>query len=100
MGNTSDLNKITGFCNRSHNQKWRQLGTTAATVTQNFYALIPVDGDAVLSVLTAKGGDGSASALGWIDNATKTFYQDKYYPGPFTHIRVSSGVVIIYFDES
>lgn len=100
MGNTSQINMITGHRNRSHNQKWRQLGTTAATVTQNFYALIPVNADAVLSVLTAKGGDGTTNALTWIDNATKTFYKDKYYPGPFTTIRVSSGIVIIYFDES
>jgi hypothetical protein len=96
-----ELRKVTGFNNRGHGQQWRQLGTTAATVTDNFYAVIPVNGDAVLSVLTARttaAGD-SASALTWVDNATKTFYLNQYYPGPFTAIRVTSGVVIIYLSE-
>jgi hypothetical protein len=95
-----ELRKITGYNNRGHNQQWRQLGTTAATVAINFYAVIPVNGDAVLSVLTAFAGDGAASsALGWIDSATKTFYQNVYYPVPGTHIRVTSGTVIIYLRE-
>jgi hypothetical protein len=95
-----ELRKITGYNNRGHNQQWRQLGTTAATVAINFYAVMPVNGNAVLSVLTAYAGDGAATdALTWIDNATKTFYQNQYYPVPGTHIRVTSGTVIIYLRE-
>lgn len=95
-----ELRKITGYNNRGHNQQWRQIGTTSATLAIKFYALSPVDGDAVLSVLTARGGDGTATdALTWIDSATKTFYQDVYYPVSGTHIRVTSGKVIIYLRE-
>lgn len=96
-----ELRKVTGFNNRGHAQQWRQIGTTPATVTVNFYGLIPLNGNAVLSVLTAKAfaaGD-STDALTWVDNATKTFYQNTYYSGPFRAIRVSSGIVIIYLDE-
>jgi hypothetical protein len=95
-----ELRKITGYNNRGHNQQWSQLGTTAATVAINFYAVMPVNGDAILSVLTAYAGDGAATdALTWIDSATKTFYQNQYYPVPGTHIRVTSGTVIIYLRE-
>lgn len=95
-----ELRKLTGYNNRGHNQQWRQLGTTAATVAIKYYAVIPVDGDAVLSVATARGGDGTAtSALTWIDSATKTFYEGVYYPISGTHIRVTSGEVIIYLRE-
>ena len=95
-----ELRKLTGYNVRGHNQQWRQLGTTAATVAINFYAVIPVNGNAVLSVLTAHAGDGAdTSALTWIDSATKTFYQNVYYSVPGTHIRVTSGVVIIYLRE-
>ena len=92
MPNTNELSKLTGFANlQGTKQQWRQLGTTAATVTVNFYALEPVGGNAVLSVLK----EGTADALAFIDNATKTFYQDKYYSGAYTQIRVTSGEVII-----
>jgi ABC-type cobalt transport system substrate-binding protein len=95
-----ELRKITGYNNRGHNQQWRQLGTTSATVAILYYAVIPVYGNAVLSVATARGGDGTATdALTWIDNATKTFYQNVYYPISGTHIRVTSGEVIIYLRE-
>ena len=96
-----ELRKITGFNNRTKAQQWRQLGTTAATVTTNIYAVIPVNGNAVLSVLTARAGAAgdSTDALTWIDSATKTFYQNVYYPGPYTQIRVSSGVVLIRLSE-
>lgn len=86
--------KIVGSFRRNDAQSWRQLGTTSATVTANFYMVQPVGGNAVLSVLTARGG---VSALTWIDNATKTFYQDTQYFGPYTAIRVSSGTVVIYY---
>lgn len=87
---------IVGAGRRSAAQQWRQLGTTSATVTTNFYMVMPVNGDAVLSLLNARG----ATALGWIDSATKTFYQNVQYFGPFTGIRVSSGTVLIYYSET
>lgn len=92
-----ELAKIVGSMRRDSAQQWRQLGTTSGTVTTNFYCVKPVDGDAVLSVLTARG---SVDALTWIDSATKTFYQDVEYFGPFTAIRVASGTVLIYYSEN
>lgn len=89
-----ELSKIVGSERRDAAQSWRQLGTTSATVTTNFYLVKPVNGDAVLSVLTARG---AVDALTWIDSATKTFYQDIEYFGPYTAIRVTSGTVLIYF---
>jgi len=91
-----ELRKMTGRDNRQGNQQWRQLGTTAATVVANFWMAIPVNGDAVLSVLTSQGPGGASDALAYIDSATKTFYQDVEYTGSFTQIRVTSGEVIIY----
>ena len=76
---------------------WRQLGTTAATVTTNFYVVEPVNGDAVLSVLTARG---AVNHLAAIDSATKTFYSGKQYFGPYTAIRVSSGTVLIHYSDT
>lgn len=87
---------MVGAGRRDSAQQWRQLGTTSATVTANFYMVQPVGGNAVLSVLTARG---AVNALTWIDNATKTFYQDKEYFGPYTAIRVSSGTVLTYFSD-
>lgn len=87
----NEVEKLTGFVNLSGLQQWRQLGTTTATVTVNFYALEAVGGDAVLSVLQ----EGTVNALAYIDSATKTFYQDKYYSGAFSAIKVSSGQVLI-----
>ena len=89
------FSRITGFDNKTTGQQWRQLGTTPATVTQDFYCLKPINGDAVLSLLTNR--TVPTNALTWIDSATKTFYEGVYYPGEFTAIRVSSGEVIIYF---
>ena len=90
----NNTSKIVGAARKDSAQQWRQLGTTSATVTTNFYLVQPIDGDAVLSVLTARG---SVDALTWIDNATKTFYQNVQYFGPYTAIRVTSGTVIIYY---
>lgn len=92
-----ELSKVVGSTRRDSAQMWRQIGTTSATITANIYVVRPVNDDAVLSVLTARGG---VSALTWIDNATKTFYQDVEYFGPYTHIRVSSGLVLIYYSEN
>ena len=91
-----DLEKLTGFANRKTVQQWRQLGTTSATVTVNFYALKPVNGDAVLSVLKA----GAIDCLAYIDSATKTFYQGEIYTGGYTKVRVSSGVILIRLMEA
>jgi hypothetical protein len=77
--------------------QWRQLGTTSATITTNFHMVMPVNGDAVLSVLTARGATDGLTA---IDSATKTFYQNVQYFGPYTAIRVSSGTVLIYYSET
>jgi len=94
---SKELRKMTGRDNRQGNQQWRQIGTTAATVVANFWMVTPVNGDAVLSVLTTQGPNGAQDALAYIDSATKTFYQDVEYAGSFTQIRVTSGEVIIYF---
>jgi hypothetical protein len=91
-----ELRKMTGRDNRQQNKQWRQLGTTSATVTVDFWLVSPVNGDAVLSVLNSKGPSGIVDELTSIDSATKTFYQDVEYPGSFTQIRVTSGEVIIY----
>ena len=87
-----ELRKITGRDNLQSAQQWRQLGTTAATVTDNFWMVVPVNGNAVLSVLN----DHGTSALTYIDSATKTFYEGVQYTGSFTQIRVTSGTVIYY----
>ena len=92
-----ELRKMTGRDNRQGNQQWRQLGTTSATVVADFWMLIPVNDNAVLSVLTTQGPDGAEDALSYIDSATKTFYQGVEYTGSFTQIKVTSGEVIIYF---
>lgn len=99
--NYNVLRKIIGHGNRDAAQQWRQIGTTSATLTGlNFWGFIPLDGDAVLSVLTAKHASSTAvNALTWVDNATKTFYQNTLYTGPFTAIRVTSGIVIMYYND-
>lgn len=89
-----ELRKITGRDNLQSAQQWRQLGTTAATVTDNFYLFTPVGGNAVLSVLTNK-QDGS-NALLQIDSATKTFYEGRQYTGSFSQVRVTSGEILYY----
>lgn len=89
---SENLRRISGHAKRNSAQQWRQLGTTAATVVTNFYCVVPVNGDAVLSQLTARG---NVDALAWIDSATKTYYQDVEYFGPYTAIRVTSGEVMI-----
>ncbi len=91
-----ELRKMTGRDNRQQNKQWRQLGTTSATVTVDFWLMSPVNGDAVLSVLNSVGPNGTVDELTSIDSATKTFYQDVEYPGSYTQIRVTSGEVIIY----
>ncbi len=88
----NEINKLSGFANLTTAPQWRQLGTTSATVTVNFYALEAVGGDAVLSQLTE---NAATDALAQIDSATKTFYQGVYYSGAYTKIRVSSGTVLI-----
>jgi hypothetical protein len=92
-----NLRHIAGAARRDSAQQWRQLGTTSATVTVNFYCVEPVNGNAVLSVLTARGG---VDALAWIDSATKTFYDGKEYLGPYTAIRVTSGEVRIQMTDT
>jgi hypothetical protein len=88
-----ELRKMTGRDNLQSAQQWRQLGTTAATVTANFWMFTPVNGNAVLSVLTDRG---ATDALAYIDSATKTFYEGIQYTGSFSHVRVTSGEIIIY----
>lgn len=94
---SKELRKMTGRDNRQQNKQWRQLGTTAATVTANFWMVVPVNGNAVLSVLNSHGPNGVVNELTSIDSATKTFYQDIEYTGSYTQIRVTSGEVIIYY---
>lgn len=90
------LRHIAGAGARNKALSWRQLGTTSATITTNFYVVEPIGGNAVLSVLTARG---AVDHLAAIDSATKTFYQDKQYFGPYTAIRVSSGTVLIHYSD-
>lgn len=91
------LRHIAGSGRRDSALAWRQLGTTSATVTTNFYVVKPVDGNAVLSVLTARGG---VDHLAAIDSATKTFYDGVEYFGPYTAIRVTSGTVLIHYSDT
>jgi hypothetical protein len=91
------LRHIAGAGPRNKALSWRQLGTTSATITTNFYVVEPVNGAAVLSVLTARG---SVDHLAAIDSATKTFYQGVQYFGPYTAIRVSSGEVVIHYSDT
>jgi hypothetical protein len=94
---SKELRKMTGRDNRQQNKQWRQLGTTSATVTVNFWMVKPVNGNAVLSVLNSTGPSGTVDELTSIDSATKTFYEGIEYTGSYTQLRVTSGEVIIYY---
>jgi hypothetical protein len=88
-----ELNKITGHANPGSLQQFKQIATAAVSGTY-FHGFIPVGGDAVLSVLTNKGG---ASALGYLDSTT--VYQNVFYPGDFEAITLTSGKAVLYLGE-
>ena len=81
--------------NRTTGQQWAQITSADGALTGlSFWMVKAIDGDAVLSKLTAR--EAPTDALTWITDATKTFYKDVEYTGSFTEITVTSGTVIIF----
>ena len=87
-----ELKRITGHAN-SQMQQFQQIAT-AAVSNVYFFGFRPVNGDAVVSVLTNIDG---TNALGYSDSTT--FYQNVYYPGSFKAITLTSGKAILYLGE-
>jgi len=89
-----ELNKVTGHANPGGMQQFQQIATADTTV--NFYGFIAVGDDAVVETLTnVDGTDG----LDNFKTTTKTAYMDKYYPGNFRAIKLSSGEALLYLNE-
>jgi len=88
---SKELQRITGHANQAM-QQFKGIATAATTI--NFYGFMPVNGNAVVSVLTNVDG---TSAVGYNDSTT--FYQGVYYPGNFSAITLTSGKALLYLNE-
>jgi hypothetical protein len=88
-----ELKRISGHANTGM-QQFQQIIDTVQ-VTKNFFGFTPVSADAVVSILTNTDG---TSGLGYL-GVGGAAYQNVYYPGRFASIKLTSGKVVIFFDE-
>jgi len=88
----TELKRISGHAN-SGMQQFLQI-TDTALHTLDFFALMAMNADAVIEVIT---NTDVTSALAYFSNATA--YRDRYYPGRFASIKLTSGIVTVYLDE-
>lgn len=87
--------RLSGHDNRTTGQQWMQITSADGALTGlSFWMVKAINGDGVLSVLTAR--QIPTNALTWITHATKNFYQNVEYTGSFTAITVTSGTFLIY----
>lgn len=84
--------RLTGHASRSM-QQYKQISTTTAQ-SVNFYAFVPVNGDATLTSLTNIDG---TSATDY--NESGTYYDGILYTGQFSGIAVLTGEVLLYLGE-
>lgn len=88
-----EAKRITGHVN-SGLQQFQQI-VNAVPVTANFFGLMAVGANAVVLIL--RNTDGT-SAVGYL-GVGGIAYQNVYYPGRFSYIQLTSGSVVIFFDE-
>jgi hypothetical protein len=88
-----ELKRISGHANTGM-QQFQQIIDTVQ-VTKNFFGLMAVSADAVVAILTNTDG---TSGLGYLATGGNA-YQNIYYPGRFASIKLTSGKVVIFFDE-
>ena len=88
-----ELNRITGHANAGGQQQFLQIATAA--VAMNFYGLMAVNGDAVITAITDILGNDRLTDFGDVVTA----YEGVYYPGSFASVTLASGEAVIYLDE-
>ena len=89
-----EVKRISGHANPGGMQQFQTIAT-AGQVTLNFFGLEAVGGDAVISEITNMD---DTSALAYF-GAAATAYQNKYCPGNFKSITLTSGKVNIFLNE-
>ena len=85
------IDKISGFGNWGAKQQFYQHNATG-TVTKNFYAFTPVNGDVTFTALTETGGTDVKTSY----NTSGSYYQNVTYYGSFESFNLATGEVLIH----